>query len=115
MLFAASELFVMMSTSETQSMASLQAMACGLPVIATDHGALTEFVSPITGRLTRPDDVAALATSMADLLGDPDGRARLGWAATRLAERHSVEAVTDIWEHLYQTLLPTGGVAWSAT
>ena len=114
-LFNASDLFVMMSTTETQSMASLQAMACGLPVIATDSGALTEFVSTATGRLTRAHDAAGLAASMADLLGDPDGRARLGHAASRVAQRHSVEAVTDAWENLYQTLLPTGGVAWSTT
>lgn len=115
LVFGAADLFAMMSTSETQSMASLQAMACGLPVLAPDRGALAEFVSPSTGRLVAPDDAAALATAISGLLGDPAGRVRMGEAAHRLAQRHSVEAVSDAWENLYQSLLPSGSAAWSPT
>jgi len=114
-VFGAADLFAMMSTSETQSMASLQAMACGLPVLAPDRGAIAEFVSPSTGRLVPPDDAAALAAAIADLLADPAGRVRMGEAAHRLAQRHSVEAVSDAWENLYQSLLPAGSAAWSPT
>ncbi len=114
-LFSASALFVMMSTSETQSMASLQAMACGVPVIAPDQGPLAEFVTTGNGRLVSPHDPAALARAIADLLADPDRRAMLGEAAHRLAQHHSIAAVTDSWESLYRSLLPQNDIAWSAT
>jgi glycosyltransferase involved in cell wall biosynthesis len=114
-VFGAADLFAMMSTSETQSMASLQAMACGLPVLAPDHGALAEFVSPSTGRLVPPDDAGALSAVITDLLDDPAGRVRMGEAGHRMAQRHSVEAVSDAWENLYQSLLPAGNAAWSPT
>jgi DNA gyrase inhibitor GyrI len=39
----------------------------------------------------------------------------MGEAAHRLAQRHSVEAVSDAWENLYQSLLPSGSAAWSPT
>lgn len=114
-LFAACELFALMSVSETQSMVSLQAMACGLPVVAADEGALTEFVSPANGRLVNAHDEAGLAAVLGPLLDDADTRARLGHFAQSFAQRHSVEAVTGVWEGLYQRLLPHRDVAWSAT
>ena len=114
-LFAASELFALMSTSETQSMASLQAMACGLPVVVPHRGALAEFVTPAEGRLVAPDDVSAVAAAMTELLADSALSARMGAAARRLAARHAAEGVTDAWERLYHSMLPQGGLAWRAS
>ena len=105
-LFGAAELFAMMSTTETQSMASLQAMACGLPVVAPLQGALSEYVGADCGRLTDPHDPQAVAQAMADLLQDEPGRLSAGAAARIVAGRHSVDAVTDAWESIYQGLLP---------
>ncbi len=112
-LFGAADLFVMMSTTETQSMSSLQAMACGLPVIVPAGGAVAEFVSPGCGRLVDPHDADALASTITDLLADADLRRRLGMAGREVAQRYCVAAVTTAWEALYQGLLPKTRFAWS--
>ncbi len=112
-LYAAADVFALVSTSETQSMATLQAMACGLPVIVPDSGPVASFVSPACGRTVPPDDAGRIAAAMAELLGDAALRLRLGEAARLVAGRSSVERVTRAWERLYQSLQPQRGLAWS--
>jgi 1,2-diacylglycerol 3-alpha-glucosyltransferase len=104
-LLRISDVFAMMSTSETQSMALLQAMASGVPVVAANTRALPEFVSPANGVLVDPDDPAGLAAVLAELLAVPDQRRRLGSAGRLLAERYGIETVTDQWDVLYRSVL----------
>jgi 1,2-diacylglycerol 3-alpha-glucosyltransferase len=104
-LLQASDIFVMMSTSETQSMAMLQAMACGVCVVAANSRALPEFVGPANGVLADPHDSAGLARILGDLLACPERRRELGAAGRRSAENYSVETVTDMWEATYRALL----------
>ena len=94
-----------MSTSETQSMVLLQAMASGVPVVAANTRALPEFVGPDHGILVDPHDSAQLTRVFEDLLGTPERRRRMGRAGRRFAERHCVAAVTDEWETLYRSVL----------
>ena len=66
-------------------MVALEAYACGLPVLASDIGALSSLVQDgVTGRHFRPGDAAHLAQVMKEMLSDP---ARL--AAMRQAARQS--------------------------
>lgn len=104
-LLQISDIFVMPSTSETQSMVLLQAMASGVAVVAANSRALPEFVGPANGVLVEPHDSARLAVAFADLLGSPDLRCRLGAAGRRRVERYGVETVTDEWEVLYRSVL----------
>jgi len=104
-LLQISDIFVMMSTSETQSMVLLQAMASGIPVIAADSRALPEFVGPANGVLVDPHDPERLALALADLLASPEQRRRFGSGGRRSAERFGVEEVTDEWEALYLSVL----------
>ena len=104
-LLRISDTFAIMSTSETQSMVLLQAMASGIPVVAADTRALPEFVGPENGVLVDPHDAAQLARVLADLLGSPERRQRLGAAGRQRAEDYCVETVTDAWEALYRSVL----------
>jgi glycosyltransferase involved in cell wall biosynthesis len=104
-LLQISDTFVMMSTSETQSMVLLQAMASGVPVVAADSRALPEFVGPANGVLVDPHDPVRLARALADLLASPERRRQVGSGGRQFAERFGVEAVTDAWEALYQSVL----------
>lgn len=113
-LFAASEVFAIASLSETQSMVLLQAMACGLPAVGARCGGLIEHIPPETGFLTEPDDAADFAAKLLHALADP-WRATRAVAARRVAERHSIPAITAAWESLYAQLAGIGGVPTPST
>jgi 1,2-diacylglycerol 3-alpha-glucosyltransferase len=104
-LLRISDTFAIMSTSETQSMVLLQAMASGVPVIAANTRALPEFVSPANGALVDPHDPVRLARALADMLASSERRQALGSAGRQTAERYGIEAVTDEWEALYRSVL----------
>jgi glycosyltransferase involved in cell wall biosynthesis len=89
-------------------MALLQAMACGVAVVAANSRALPEFVSPDNGVLVEPHEPARLAVAFSDLLGSPDRRRRMGSAGRHSVERYGVETVTDEWELLYRSVLDGG-------
>jgi 1,2-diacylglycerol 3-alpha-glucosyltransferase len=82
-----SDTFAIMSTSETQSMVLLQAMASGIPVVAANSRALPEFVSHANGALVDPHDPAALARALGDLLAAPSQRCALGTAGRQKQPR----------------------------
>jgi glycosyltransferase involved in cell wall biosynthesis len=100
-----------MSTSETQSMALLQAMASGVPVVAANTRALPEFVSPDNGALVEPNDSVRLAAVLGELLAAPGLRRRMGAAGRIVAEKYGVETVADEWEALYRSVLNGRSIA----
>jgi glycosyltransferase involved in cell wall biosynthesis len=69
--FAAGDAVVLSSISEGFPFSTLEAMACGKPVIATAVGGIAEQVTPDCGRVVRPRDPAALAAAIVDVLSDP--------------------------------------------
>lgn len=81
----------------------LEAMACGVPVIAGDDGAPSELVEQ-TGRVVPADDPAAIAAALAGLLGDPSRARQLGRAARARAEeftpRRAAEETLAFWRRL---------------
>ena len=81
-LYAESEVAVVPSLYEGFSLPAVEAMACGVPLVATTGGAVPEVVGTDgeTGLLVPPGDPDALATSILRALGDADLRARIGAA-----------------------------------
>jgi glycosyltransferase involved in cell wall biosynthesis len=81
-LYGEAEVAVVPSLYEGFSLPAIEAMSCGVPVVATTGGALPEVVgeSGRTGVLVTPDDPAALFAAISELLDDPATRARLGAA-----------------------------------
>ncbi len=100
-----SDVFAIMSTSETQSMVMMQAMASGVPVVAVNARALPEFVGPANGVLVDPHDPGQLARALGDLLTSPERRRQLGSAGRLCAERYNIGTVTDGWESLYRSVV----------
>jgi D-inositol-3-phosphate glycosyltransferase len=73
---------------EPFGLVALEAMACGVPVVATAVGGLADTViDGVTGVHVRPRDVDSLAHAVNELLGDPERRAQLGRAGLHRARR----------------------------
>ena len=104
-LLQRAELFVLPSHIEALPMALLEAMAAGLPVVATRVGGIPDVVTGRDGILVPPRDPQALAAAIGELLSDPARRAAMGVAARqRIAEGFSVEAVLPRVESLWARL-----------
>jgi glycosyltransferase involved in cell wall biosynthesis len=84
-LYAGADIFVLASRFEGYGMALADAIAYGLPVVATKAGAIPEAVSPDASKLVPPDDPAAFAAALRQLIGNKAERARLAANARRAA------------------------------
>jgi glycosyltransferase involved in cell wall biosynthesis len=80
-LYADCDLFVLPSRFEGYGMAYAEAIAHGVPVVATTAGAIPDTVPPAAGVLLPPDDVDALALALRRLIENPADRERLAAAA----------------------------------
>ena len=118
-LLQQAKFFVMASRYEGFPMAHGEALACGLPVIATDcpsrplklgerdnvPGGVRELVRDgIDGMLVPCEDPAALANAMADLIENPDKRQRLAQQAAPGMARFSCSKIVDDWEQLFRQI-----------
>ena len=85
-LLAEADVFVRPSLTDGMSLSVLEAMAAGLPVVATDVSGTRELIDDgISGVVTPPGSVSALADGVARLLNDPSARERMGANARRRA------------------------------
>ncbi|HET7841072.1 MAG TPA: glycosyltransferase family 4 protein, partial [Terriglobia bacterium] len=101
------DVFVLSSVSEGLSIATLEAMAAGRPVVVTQSGGPEELVADgRTGRLVPPADPAALAAGICELLKNPGLAMLLGRNAQEESrEKFSVSRMIAEYESLYQRCL----------
>jgi sugar transferase (PEP-CTERM/EpsH1 system associated) len=105
-LLRAMDLFVLPSLAEDRSNAILQAMATGLPVVASAVGGNTELVHPgFTGILVPPMSTELLASAIADYCRIPDMATRHGARArSQVIARHSMPAMARDYLAVYDAL-----------
>jgi 2-deoxystreptamine N-acetyl-D-glucosaminyltransferase/2-deoxystreptamine glucosyltransferase len=99
------DLLVLSSLYEDLSSALIEAMAAGLPVVATSVGGTAELVHDgVNGLLVAPRDPAALAAAVSRILADPAAAARLSAAARRTAAAYAwpdlARNVLDVYQQV---------------
>ena len=106
--FRAGDVFVLSSVREAQPLALVEAMACGLPCIATRlRGATDALIEDgVNGRLIAADDEAMLAAALRELLTDSAAAQSLGARArATVIERYDIRATAEHWLEAYKTVL----------
>jgi L-malate glycosyltransferase len=105
-LLACSDLFLLPSEQEAFGLVALEAMACGVPVIATRTGGIPEVVEDgVSGYLGAVGDVAAMTDAAVALLQDAEAWQRFSDAARQGAERYSADRVVAEYESYYSEVL----------
>ena len=104
------DIFAMPSLSEGLGVALLEAMACGLPAVASRVGGIVDAVDDgRTGMLVAPGDAHALAGALADLSAEAPARIAMGAAARAMAVEHfSMASMARRTVELYRACLQTG-------
>lgn len=99
----ASDIFITASKSENMPMTVIEAMACGLPIIAVGEKGLVELVKiGRNGELVAADDPAAMAQKITALAIDRTCLKKYGQSSRELAQEYSTENISAKLEKLYQ-------------
>ena len=103
-LLSACDIFVMASNWEGYPIALMEAMAAGLPVVATAVGGVPEIIGD-AGLLVLPADPQALEQALRSLIFDPQLRARYARASLDRAARFDLRRMVDAYQELFQRVL----------
>src|SRR6266568_4228367 len=104
-LYRLADVFAIPSEAQLQSLATMEALACGLPVVAADAYALPELVHHgKNGFLFQPGNSDEMAHQIDHILGDRDLREQMGKESLEIIQKHDRAQVLDQWESLYRRL-----------
>jgi len=111
-LLRAMDVFALPSHTEGLSIATIEAMGCGIPVVVTDCGGPSEVVTDhISGLLVPPRDPAAMAAALVQLAKDNDLRGALAANGfSRARESFSLDSMISQYEQLYAAIARGGCV-----
>lgn len=101
----AARAFVLPSRSEAMPLALLEAMAAGVPAVATAVGGVPDILAGGAGIAIPPEDSGQLADAVVSLLAMPEHAERLAGAARRRARAYSADAMVHAYESLFLSLV----------
>ena len=105
-LYRCGQVFVMPSPAELQSIATLEAMASGLPVVAVDAGALYELCHDgKNGYLVAADDHEQMAKKILAVLADPARRKKMSQESLAIAKTHDIKYTLKEFIGIYKEVL----------
>lgn len=102
--YAAADLFVFASRTETQGLVLLEAMAAGVPVLAFAALGTREIVEPRRGAMPAPQEPAAFGAAMALLINNPNERQRMARDAEEFAREWTTEACGNRLAEVYRAV-----------
>jgi glycosyltransferase involved in cell wall biosynthesis len=98
--------FAMPSPTELQSIATLEAMASGQPVVAVDAGALKELCqNERNGFLCEKDNVTQIAAGLAQIISNKDIRETMSKASLAIARTHDLDTTLKRFEEIYDSVI----------
>jgi glycosyltransferase involved in cell wall biosynthesis len=106
--YRAADVFVLSSVREAHPVALLEAMSCGLPVVASRLAGSTDAVieDGVNGRLVAPDNEEALAAALSAMLQDPASAWQMGSRAREtVVSRYEIHQTAERWLAAYETVL----------
>ncbi|MCA8912313.1 MAG: N-acetyl-alpha-D-glucosaminyl L-malate synthase BshA [Planctomycetes bacterium] len=106
-LLPQADVFFLPSEYESFGLSALEAMACAVPVVASNTGGLPEVVEDgVSGFLHAPADTESMAASIRKLLSDDELAKKMGEAAReRATSKFRREALLPVWEDYYQRII----------
>ncbi|MBK9731098.1 MAG: N-acetyl-alpha-D-glucosaminyl L-malate synthase BshA [Chitinophagaceae bacterium] len=111
-LLAVSDLFLMPSETESFGLAALEAMACQVPVIATNGGGIPEImVQGVTGFMSNVGDIEDMAKNAVTILSDDAMHNRFKMQALEHAKKYDLEKILPLYESFYERVLQQSVVA----
>ena len=103
---ASTDVFLNPSITETFGNVTLEAMACGLPVMAAAASGTTSLVQDsVTGRLAEPGDIEAMANELADYQRNPELRCKHGAAGLEFAKTMDWDEINAVVMHVYERVI----------
>jgi N-acetyl-alpha-D-glucosaminyl L-malate synthase BshA len=116
-ILSVADLLLLPSAQESFGLAALEAMACNVPVVASNVGGLPEVIEDgVTGFLHPPEDLRAMADSAITLLSDPalwERIAAAGWRAVQ--QRFCADEIVPLYEAFYRKVLSRKSTVISST
>ena len=115
--YAAADVFVFASRTETQGLVLLEAMAAGLPVVALAEMGTRDILTPASGAIAPADDVREFSAALSKVIADADLRASMRVQGLAWAAEWSDVALTGKLAALYRSLLSHSTVmenSWKA-
>lgn len=100
-IYNATDVFTILSTAESQSIVAMQAMACGIPVIASKIWGLGEYVNNENGISIERGDEATLPDHILRLFENPSLRKEIGEKGEKSVKNFSPERIAKTWENIY--------------
>lgn len=109
-LLTVMDIFVLPSLFEGLPISLIEAMASGLPVVASRVGGIPEVIEKNNGILVQPDDTEGLKDALLTLLNDEETRIAMGKENRKRVKAHfSLSKMTAEYESVYATLIEKGG------
>ena len=110
-LLSPADVFLLASSEESFGLSALEAMSCGVPVVATAVGGVPEVIQDgLTGLLSPADDQARYAERVRELLLDPERARAMGRAARAdVLDRFARAPIVAQYEALYRRVIERVG------